>query len=132
MIIDKQKIIKDIQGDYYHHYLVNFSNIKEDIKYIKNNPNYETASSRYIKIKNYPNAKKNIKKIYGNDVDVILEVSKSKINRVVDVLYINEDEYDLWFKNLMNDKQKSINFYNTCYNIDKKQIVVSIVYMERN
>jgi galactitol-specific phosphotransferase system IIB component len=132
MMVKRDDMVNDICGEKYYYFLQYFSSFKTDITNVKEKQDKALAMILIDKLKNSANFNNKLKNIYGTNV--ILEenqVVKQKINKIIKVYYINEDSWEEWFNEFMTTKGKRIiDFFNSCYNSDKKQYVVSTVYNE--
>jgi hypothetical protein len=130
MLIEKSKIIADIRSELIHKYMGVMPELIDVIKSINDNPSTQYADFAYKKIANFPSIKSRLKVIYGQDADIQLFSVKPKLRKVVETFYVDEEKWDDWFKKFMRNDQTTINFFNSCYNSNKKKYLVSVVYME--
>ena len=134
MIITYDRIVEDLTTDKYHLFVHNFPNVEPLLNAIRVNPEDILIINRGMTaLKKQVNLTRNLKKIYGDDSEFVLEYPKSaKISEIAEVFRIKDADYDEWFKGFTLERGKRrIKLFNTCYNSNKDEYVVSIVYLGR-
>ena len=127
-------IVKDLTTDKYHLFVHQFKNIGKDLNWIRVNTDDKFKIHTGMSVlKKQVNLIPKLKKIYGEDSEFILDMPEStRMTEISEVYRIADKDYDQWFKEFaLSRGRKHIKIYDTCYNSNKDEYVVSIIYIGR-